>query len=108
MKQNLLALALSLALGGIAAPAAAGPVILGGDDLTDHGSRAGSTNVAGWLYIEKAIQNLYAAQTRPGSISVDIAALGSAYPGAGVFPSGDAGGGNRICGDSLGTVRIVL
>ena len=39
----------------LAAPG--GPVILGGDDLTDHGSRdtTANTNLAGWLYLEKAI-----------------------------------------------------
>lgn len=102
MKQNLLALALSLALGGVAAPAVAGPVILGGDDLADHGSRVGSTNVEGWLYIEKAIANLFAAQTRPGAITVDVAALGSANPGAGVFPAGDAGGAISSAATALG------
>lgn len=102
MKQNLLALALSLALGGVAATAVAGPVILGGDDLTDHGSRVGSTNVEGWLYIEKAIQNLFSAQTRPGTITVDIAALGSANPGAGVFPSANAGGAISSAATALG------
>lgn len=85
MKRNLLALALSLALGSAAAPILAGPVILGGDDLTDHGSGNGVTNSQGWLYIEKAIANLYAAQTRPGTITVDVAALGSMNPGAGVY-----------------------
>ena len=101
MKQNLLALALCLALGGVAAPAVAGPVILGGDDLTDHGSGNGITNSQGWLYIEKAIANLYSAQTRPGSITVDIAALGSMNPGTGVYSSG-AGSAILSAADALG------
>lgn len=102
MKRKLLALALSLALGGVAAPVVAGPVILGGDDLTDHGSGNGVTNSQGWLYIEKAIANLYSAQTRPGAITVDIAALGSANPGAGVFPSDNAGGAISSVATALG------
>jgi uncharacterized repeat protein (TIGR01451 family) len=41
------------------AGAVGGPVILGGDDLTDHGSVDGSGNSEeGWLYIEKAIANI--------------------------------------------------
>lgn len=56
----------------------AGPIILGGDDLTDHGSFNGTSNLEGWLYIEKAINNLLGSQTRGGSITDDIAALGSA------------------------------
>lgn len=82
MKKTLLSAALSLALAGLAVPAFAGPVILGGDDLTDHGSGDGVTNNVGWLYIEKAIANLYAAQTRPGPITVDVVALGASNPGS--------------------------
>jgi len=53
----------------------AGPVILGGDDLTDHGRRVGGLNRRGWLYIENAIQSLLAGVTRPGASG--IVALGS-------------------------------
>jgi hypothetical protein len=60
-----------------------GPVILGGDDLTDHGSFNGTVNVQGWLYIQKAIQNLLATATRPGATPNTIAALGSASVGGG-------------------------
>lgn len=88
MKKTIISAALSLALTGLALPAFAGPVILGGDDLTDHGSGNGVTNSQGWLYIEKAIANLYAAQSRPGPITVDVVALGSTNPGAGVYNQG--------------------
>src|SRR5215210_5197650 len=68
----------------------AGPVILGGDDLTDHGSRnAAGQNLEGWLYIEKAISNLNSSVSKPGT-TVDVAAIGSADPGA-TFPAGNAG-----------------
>ena len=70
---------------------AGGPVLLGGDDLTDHGSRSGSTNVNGWLYIENAIRGVASQSTRPGTITVDIAALGSSNPN-GTFTGGNAGG----------------
>ena len=30
----------------------AGAVIMGGDDLTDHGSVSGGVNMQGWLYIQ--------------------------------------------------------
>lgn len=100
MKTTILRAALSLALTGLAAPAFAGPVILGGDDLTDHGSGNGTTNNAGWLYIEKAIANLYTAQTRPGTITVDVAALGSASPTG--FPSDNAGGAIASVTTALG------
>jgi uncharacterized repeat protein (TIGR01451 family) len=35
-----------------------GPVILGGDDMTDHGFFDGTNNVDGWLYLENALRNV--------------------------------------------------
>lgn len=60
--------------------ASGGPVILGGDDLTDHGCVDSGVNEAGWLYIEKAVGNILNTPgniTRPGNDG-SIAALGSA------------------------------
>jgi len=78
-----LAIALGLMATGVASvrpvhAAAGGPVILGGDDLTDHGFRDTSTNTNqdGWLYLEKAIENVLPAVTRAGNDG-SIAALGS-------------------------------
>lgn len=102
MNKTIISAALSLALTGLAVPAFAGPVILGGDDLTDHGRRTGTVNEEGWLYIEKAIGNLYAAQTRPGTITVDVVALGSANPGSGVYDEFDAGSAILSAADALG------
>jgi YD repeat-containing protein len=56
--------------------ATAGPVILGGDDLTDHGSISNGQLQRGWKYIYSAIVNLHAQVTRPGNDGT-IAALGS-------------------------------
>jgi hypothetical protein len=78
----------------------AGPVILGGDDLTDHGSRLGGANLEGWLYIQKAIDNLLTSQSRPGTLTTDIAALGSAANPA--FTSSNAGGAIGSAADVLG------
>jgi len=64
-----------------------GPVILGGDDLTDHGGFNGTVNTQGWLYIEKAIGGILAGSTRPGATANTIAALGSASASGG---AGDA------------------
>lgn len=101
MKKTILSAAVAFALAGLAAPALAGPVILGGDDLTDHGFRSiGGANQEGWLYIEKAIANLYSAQTRPGTITVDVAALGSAAPTG--FPASNAGGAIASATTALG------
>jgi len=75
-------------------PIYAGPVIMGGDDLTDHGSRVGTMNIEGWLYIQKAIDNILNTPgniTRPGNDG-SIAALGSASTGCPpTCPSGNAG-----------------
>lgn len=100
--RSLLILAASVALGW-PGQIFAGPVILGGDDLTDHGSRsAAGQNLEGWLYIEKAIGNLNTNQTRPGTLTTTIAALGSSNPGAGVYPSANAGGAISSAANVLG------
>ena len=73
----------TLALLLYASFALGGPVILGGDDLTDHGSFNGTVNLQGWLYIEKAIGGILVGSTRPGATANTIAALGSASGGGG-------------------------
>lgn len=100
--RTLLTVAASITLGW-PGQLVAGPVILGGDDLTDHGSRSATgQNLEGWLYIEKAIGNLNANQTRPGTLTTTIAALGSSNPGAGVYPGSNAGGAISSAANVLG------
>jgi uncharacterized repeat protein (TIGR01451 family) len=71
----------ALAICAVAAPAAGaavgGPVILGGDDLTDHGGMDSETNQPeeGWIYIDSAIANLKPKVGRANDGS--IAAIGS-------------------------------
>lgn len=58
------------------AGALGGPVILGGDDLTDHGAVDGGGNVVlGWLYIKNSLASVSANASRGNG---SIAALGSA------------------------------
>jgi hypothetical protein len=76
--------------GLLVSTAYAGPVILGGDDLTDHGSVSGGVNQEGWLYIEKAVDSILNTPdniTRAGNDG-SIAALGSE---ASTATSDDAG-----------------
>jgi len=101
MRRSFLILAVFL-LGMLPGMASAGPIILGGDDLTDHGSRSGSANVQGWLYIEKAIGGINSQVTRSGPFTTTIAALGSANPGIGNYPAGDAGGAINSVANVLG------
>ncbi|MDE3096243.1 MAG: hypothetical protein KGK07_09615 [Chloroflexota bacterium] len=55
-----------------------GPVIIGGDDLTDHGGvDEGGNPLEGWLYIQRAIENITPNVSRSGNDG-SIAALGSA------------------------------
>ena len=84
----------------LASQAWAGPIILGGDDLTDHGSRDSTGNQEGWLYIQLAISNLLGSQTRSGALTTDIVALGSeANP---TFDTNNAGGAIGSAADVLG------
>ena len=76
---RILALCLLLSLLTLGRPPAvlAGPVILGGDDLTDHGSITPEGDLqAGWVYIRKALENLHPNVTLPGNDG-SIAALGA-------------------------------
>ncbi len=76
-----------------------GPVIIGGDDLTDHGSVDGSGNPKrGWLYIQRALENITPNVTRSGNDG-SIAALGSAPSAA---TSGDAGAAIGVAGAKAG------
>jgi len=70
--------AVAFASAAALAPGAwAGPVILGGDDLNDHGSFNGTNNIEGWLYIQNALANLLTGITRPGNDGT-IVVLGAA------------------------------
>lgn len=67
------AAAVALAL---SAGAQAGPVIIGGDDLNDHGSWDGTDNLEGWLYIQNALASLIPQVTLSGNDGT-IVVLGS-------------------------------
>ncbi len=91
---------LGFSLWGLASPgqtAVGGPVILGGDDLTDHGYVSGGDLFEGWLYIQRALENIGPAVTRSNDGS--IAALGSA---ASDVTSGDAGAAIGFAGAKVG------
>ena len=106
MIKSLSRIAAACVLAGVSGLSMAGPVILGGDDLTDHGSRtAGGVNLEGWLYIEKAVSNVLSGVTRAGT-TTDIVALGSAANVT--FNSGNAGGAIGSAANVLGkTVTFV-
>jgi hypothetical protein len=53
-----------------------GIVLLGGDDLNDHGSRTSAgVNLTGWKYIENGIKSMIPQVKRTGPFTVDIVAL---------------------------------
>ncbi|MGD9983090.1 MAG: IPTL-CTERM sorting domain-containing protein [Porticoccaceae bacterium] len=54
----------------------AGPIVIGGDDLNDHGSWDGSSNLLGWLYIQNALASLIPQVTLSGNDGT-IVVLGS-------------------------------
>lgn len=88
----------------------AGPVIIGGDDLTDHGFNVAGVNMEGWKYIELALKDLEAGQTRVGSFDADIIALGSSLstdPGDGIT-EGNAGAAMHFATTALGLSVIYI
>ena len=104
MKQSFRRLAAAVVIACTAGVASAGPVILGGDDLTDHGNRTGGIDIngqnnEGWLYIEKAVSNVLSSQTRAGTLTHDIVALGSSDS---TVLGGNAGAGIHFAALELG------
>lgn len=84
MKRVLLAAAAAAsALFSVAAYA--GPVIIDGTDANDHGSVSGGVNLAGWEYMQRALQNLGSAVTPSAAKVVNV--IGTA---AGVGEAGSA------------------
>lgn len=74
-----------------------GIVVLGGDDLNDHGSRNGSgQNVTGWLYMENVLRSMAPQVKRVGPFTTDVAVLGSASE-----PVTGSGGGAAIASAAL-------
>ena len=68
MKQSIRQVVAAVVFACSSSAVLSGPVILGGDDLTDHGNRTGGITLAGqnnegWLYIEKAVGNVLSTQT---------------------------------------------
>ena len=110
MKQSFRRLAAAVVIACSSGVVSAGPVILGGDDLTDHGFRSGGTTITGqnnegWLYIEKAVSNVLSSQTRAGVITHDIVALGSSDSTA---LSSNAGAGIHFAALELGKSVLYL
>jgi uncharacterized repeat protein (TIGR01451 family) len=111
VKQVRMAVALTGMLAALAVPASAGaqvggPVILGGDDLTDHGSTdSAGVSQQGWLYMERAVGNVKSQVGRANDNS--IAAFGSADPGPLAHPTGgDAGAGIKNAAEKNGMTVV--
>jgi hypothetical protein len=70
MKLSRAAVAFVASMGLFATQAYAGPVIIDGTDANDHGTALGGVNQAGWLYMQKALENLAGAVTPTASKTV--------------------------------------
>jgi hypothetical protein len=86
----------------------AGPVILGGDDLNDHGTWNGTANVNGWLYIQNALSNLVTQSSYPSNDGT-IVVLGSlaTTPAASTPTSSDGCGAVYWPAQALTPPRVV-
>lgn len=69
IKKNAISLFLGAALGGLSISASAGPIIIAGTDADDHGSASATANFTGWLFMQKAFENLAPAVTN-GELTV--------------------------------------
>lgn len=77
MKKNAI---LVLAVTGLllASTANAGPFILSGTDADDHGGATGSANQTGWLYMQRALENLGVAVTNGDKVVTILGSSGKA------------------------------
>ena len=66
----------------ISATAQAGPVIIAGTDADDHGSFSGSVNTQGWLFMQKAFENMAPNVTNGSKTVVCIGCNGSSASAA--------------------------
>jgi hypothetical protein len=78
-----------------ATAAHAGPFILAGTDADDHGGVTGSANNTGWLFMQRALENIYGGVTTPfkqvtilGSTSGAETAANSAFDKSALFTAG--------------------
>lgn len=71
-------LALIFALAAlVAGPAVAGPIIIAGTDADDHGSASATANSTGWLFMQRAFENLAPAVSNGSKVAVCIGCNGS-------------------------------
>lgn len=75
LKLKSLVASLALVLGGAAVQA--GPVIIDGTDANDHGNAGGGVNNLGWLYMQRALENLAANLNVTGAASKTIVDVGT-------------------------------
>ncbi|MDB5893410.1 MAG: sorting protein [Rhodoferax sp.] len=66
----------------ISAAASAGPFILAGTDADDHGSASGSVNLDGWLFMQKALENIGGSVTNSHKVVTVLGSSGSALSAA--------------------------
>ena len=79
----------------VSAAASAGPFILAGTDADDHGSTSGGANLDGWLFMQKALENIGGSVTNNnkvvtvlGSGSFALSAASSAFNKSALFSAG--------------------
>ena len=66
----------------VANMAYAGPFIISGTDADDHGSASGGVNQEGWLYMQKAIENIGAGVTNGNHVVYSLGSSSSALTAA--------------------------
>ncbi len=84
-KLGKLVASLVVAVGALASPAVqAGPVIIDGTDANDHGSASGGANTSGWLYMQRALENLASGVTTSAAKVVSVVGTTGSQAGAAI------------------------
>ena len=77
MKKHFLTAALGLALGALAMPSFAGPVIIDGTDAEEHGGVSGGVNIEGWEYFQRGFENLLPQVGNGNTVAVCLGCTGN-------------------------------
>ncbi len=81
-RKNLISALLGVILSSVSAASIAGPIIVAGTDADDHGSANATTNFNGWLFMQKALENIAPQVSNGKTSAVCIGCNGSSAESA--------------------------
>ena len=81
-RKSVISTLLGAILSSVAVASIAGPIIIAGTDADDHGSSSATANFNGWLFMQKALENIAPQVSNGKTSAVCIGCNGSSAEGA--------------------------